>query len=206
MFNTKAKKERALQTPLFLKPFRSASPKSAVSRRAKRPGQHGARRRRLTEHAEQLEEKQKFRFTYGLKEKQMRKLFKKASHDPERTGEVFKKLLEKRLDNVVYRMGFAPSRSVARQLVSHGHILVNGKKIKSSSYEVKMKDLISIRPGSRDKKIFENLLEKMKEYNTPTWLKVDPIKLEGSITGEPNDLDISFEISKVVDYYSKIIK
>lgn len=207
MFDSKSKKERSLLTPLFLKPERSSGPKAAINRRPKKPGMHGGKRRRApSEYAEQLAEKQKFRYTYGLRESQMRKLFKLASKNPEKTGATFKSFLERRLDNIVFRLGLAPSRSVARQLVSHGHILVNGKKIKSSSHQVKVGDKISIRPQSSEISQFQGLSEKLAKYEAPNWLKVDPKVLTGEMIALPRDLDIPFDISKVVDYYSKTIK
>src|SRR6185436_20123316 len=125
MFDTSSKKERALGVPLQLKPFRSASPKSAILRRPNRPGQHGGGRRRPpSEFAQQLNEKQKFKYTYGLREAQIRRIFQKASKAASSTGPMFMSLLERRLDNVVFRLGIAPSRSVARQFISHGHIQV----------------------------------------------------------------------------------
>ncbi|MDP2629381.1 MAG: 30S ribosomal protein S4, partial [Candidatus Harrisonbacteria bacterium] len=119
MFNTREKQERALGERLNLKPYRSASEKAAAARRPYRPGVHGQGRRRVTEFGRQLTEKQKFRVSYGLRESQMRQYFKKAKRSDEATGQALMSLLERRLDNVVYRLGLAPSRSVARQLVGH---------------------------------------------------------------------------------------
>jgi ribosomal protein S4 len=130
MFNSSSKKERRLGTPLFLKPFRSATGKAAMARRPGKPGQHGQARTRRggSEFGKQLAEKQKIQFTYGIRDSQMRIIFKKASKSLSTTGPLFVSLLERRLDNVVYRLGFAPSRSVARQVVGHGHIFVNGER------------------------------------------------------------------------------
>jgi small subunit ribosomal protein S4 len=207
MFDTSSKKERSLGVPLQLKPFRSASPKSAIVRRPNRPGQHGAGRRRPpSEFSEQLKEKQKFKYTYGLREAQMRRIFQKASKSVSTTGPAFMNLLERRLDNVVFRLGIAPSRSVARQFVSHGHIQVNSKRVKSSSYQVKAGDVIRIRPESKTQQSFKDLGDKLKAYNTPNWLTVDAGSFEGKVKTLPKDLEIPFDISLVVDYYSKLVK
>lgn len=207
MFDTSSKKERALGVPLQLKPFRSASPKSAILRRPNRPGQHGAGRRRPpSEFSQQLAEKQKFKYTYGLREAQLRGIFQKASKSAASTGPAFMNLLERRLDNVVFRLGIAPSRSVARQVISHGHIQVNGKRVKSSSYQVKAGNVIRIRPESKDQQLFRELPEKLKTYNAPNWLTVDPGSLEGTVKTLPKDLEFPFDISLVVDYYSKLVK
>lgn len=208
MFNTRAKKERALSTPLFLKPFRSASGKSAVTRRPTRPGQHGAARRRAgSEFAEQLAEKQKFQFAYGLRENQMRRLFTAAKRDSrEATGKGLIALLERRLDNTVFRLGLAPSRSVARQLINHGHIQVNGRRVKASSYQVKSGDKITIREASKGAAQFQNLDEQLTAVDRPSWLEMDLQSKEGVIKNLPVDIEMPFDISKVVDYYSKNIK
>ena len=207
MFDTSSKKERALGVPLQLKPFRSASPKSAILRRPNRPGQHGAGRRRPpSEFSQQLSEKQKFRHTYGLREAQMRGIFQKASKSASSTGPAFMALLERRLDNVVFRLGIAPSRSVARQVISHGHIQVNGKRVKSSSYQVKVGNTIRIRPESKDQQLFRELAGKLKTHNAPNWLTVDPASFEGTVKSLPKDLEFPFDISLVVDYYSKLVK
>ena len=207
MFDTKSKKERSLGTPLQLKPFRSAGPKSAIVRRPQRPGQHGgARRRAPSEFGEQLKEKQKFKYTYGLREAQLRNTFKKASKSPSNTGPLFLSLLERRLDNVVYRLGLAPSRSVARQLVSHGHIQVAGKRVKAPSYSVRPHEIIRIRPESKDQPLFKDISERLNKLQTPNWLMVDPVSGEGTVVSLPKDVEMPFDISLVVDYYSKIVK
>jgi len=207
MFDTRERKERALGVKLGLKPFRSLSPKAAMVKKPSRPGQHGASRRRApSEFGEQLSEKQKFKHTYGLREAQMRRTFKQASKSPSTTGPLFMSLLERRLDNVVYRLGIAPSRSVARQLVGHGHIHVNGKRVKSSSFQVKANDVIRIRPESKDHSAFKNLAETLKTHKTSSWLSINPETFEGKVLSAPRDLEIPFDISKVVDYYSKIVK
>ncbi|OGY62772.1 MAG: 30S ribosomal protein S4 [Candidatus Harrisonbacteria bacterium RIFCSPHIGHO2_01_FULL_44_13] len=205
MFDTKEKKERSLGTKLFLKANRCNSPKCVTVRRPQRPGVHGkARRRALSEMGQQLQEKQKFRFTYGIREAQMRKIFSAAVKNPGVTGEMIVNLLERRLDNVVFRLGLAPSRSVARQLTGHGHILVNNRKVTIPSYRVKVNDIISIRPQSKDHPVFNDLAASIKKYDPPVWLNLDKEKIEGRVISLPRDSDISFDVNKVVDYYSKI--
>lgn len=207
MFDTRSKKERSLGTPLSLKPFRSAGPKSAIVRRPQKPGQHGgARRRAPSEFGEQLKEKQKFKYTYGLREAQLRNTFKKASKSPSTTGPLFVSLLERRLDNVVYRLGLAPSRSVARQLVGHGHIQVNSKRVSAPSYQVRPNDMIRIRPESKDHPAFKELSETLKKHETPSWLSIDPVSFEAKVVSVPKDVESPFDISLVVDYYSKTVK
>ncbi|PIR86644.1 MAG: 30S ribosomal protein S4 [Candidatus Harrisonbacteria bacterium CG10_big_fil_rev_8_21_14_0_10_49_15] len=207
MFKSTSKKERRLGIPLFLKPHRSAGSKSAMVRRPHRPGQHGkARRRAPSEFGEQLAEKQKFRYAYGLREKQMVNYFKIASKNPGNTGPAFIGLLERRLDNIVFRLGLAPSRSVARQLVSHGHIFVNGRRVKSSAYIVKVGNKIGVRPQSKEIAQIKEAAETLEKHDAPTWLKLDAKAIEGEVLAIPHEFDIAFDISKVVDYYSKTVK
>lgn len=203
MFNTKEKKERSLGTHLFLKARRCNSQKCATIRRPSRPGMHGKRRRSLSEMGEQLMEKQKIKFSYGIKESQMNKIFLKASKKRGVTGETILQLLERRLDNTVFRLGLAPSRSVARQLVSHGHIVVNGRKVTIPSFSVAVGNKIGIRPTSKDHPIFKEITETIKKYEPPVWLNLNKETLEGKVVGLPKDLEASFDVNMVVDYYSK---
>ena len=207
MFNTKEKRERSLGVRLFLKAFRSNSPKSAMVRRPHRPGLHGKdRRRQPSEFGKQLAEKQKFKFSYGLREAQMRRVFQAAAKSAKTTGPMIVSLLERRFDNVVYRLGFAPSRSVGRFLISHGHMFINGKRVDIPSRAVKTGDVITIRPQSATNPSFKDLGESLKKHTTPTWMTMNPETREGKITALPKDFDIPFDISLVVDYYSKIVK
>ncbi len=207
MFDTRARKERRLGMPLFLKPFRSATGKSAITRRPNRPGQHGASRRRAgSEFGKQLTEKQKIKYTYGLREKQLRNTFAKANKSKLPTGQEMLSLLERRLDNVVFRMGFAPSRSVARQAVGHGHIFVNGRRGSAPSMLIKVGDTVTIRPQSKDLQIFKDVAERFAKLQQPNWLTINPQTLQGTVKMLPKDLDAGFDISLVVDYYSKIVK
>lgn len=205
MFNTREKKERSLGVKLFLKPHRCSSPKCVTVRRPTKPGLHGKMRRRaLSEYGQQLAEKQKIKFAYGIREAQMRKVFASAAKHRGITGEMIINFLERRLDNVVYRLGLAPSRSVGRQLVGHGHILVNGRKVTIPSYLIKANDVIVIRPQSKDHPIFKDLSERLKQYEPPIWLFIDKAQLEGKVISLPKDFEIPFDVTLVVDYYSKI--
>lgn len=201
---SKEKKERALGTRLLLKGDRCNSPKCVMVRRPHRPGMHGKKRRRPgSEFASQLAEKQKIRFSYGLREAHMEKLFKEALGKSGAIGETVVAILERQLANVVFRLGFAPSRIVARQLVGHGHILVNGKRVTIPSYAVRPGEVISIKPTSRDLLIFKELPTTLKKYDAPTWLALDKEKCEGKVLAIPRDTEIPFDINLVVDYYSK---
>ena len=204
MFSTQEKKERSLGVKLFLKPERCNSPKCVTVRRPQRPGLHGKMfRRQLSEFGSQLKEKQKIRFTYGIRERHFRKIFQSAAKNPGITGQMIFHILEKRLDNVVYRLGFAASRSVARQLVGHGHIMVNNRKVTIPSFQVKVGDLIYIRQQSREHPVLKDLTNHLKKYEPPIWLAMDQEKLQGKVLSEPKDLEISFDANLVVDYYSK---
>jgi small subunit ribosomal protein S4 len=208
MFNSSSKKERRLGTPLFLKPFRSATGKAAMARRPGKPGQHGQARTRRggSEFGKQLAEKQKIQFTYGIRDSQMRIIFKKASKSLSTTGPLFVSLLERRLDNVVYRLGIAPSRSVARQIVGHGHIQVNGKRVNIPSCQTKVGDVIAIRPQSKEYGMFKDLADRLKKADAPNWLTLNPETATGTVKMLPKDIDTGFDISLVVDYYSKLVK
>jgi small subunit ribosomal protein S4 len=158
----------------------------------------------LTEYGTQLIEKQKIRFSYGITERQLSNYVEKASHIKGiGTAEKFYEELESRLDNVVYRMGLAPSRRAARQMVSHGHFIVNNHRITIPSYEVKPKDVVKIREGSKSKKIFDNLTERLKEYNPPSWLSFDVIKMEGHILAKPKNIETFLDLNAVLEFYSR---
>lgn len=205
MFDTREKKERSLGTKLFLKGERCNSQKCVMVRRPHRPGIHGQSRRRRggSEFGQQLKEKQKIKFSYGIREAQMEKLFSKAAKNPGVTGQMILQLLERRLDNVVFRLGLAPSRSVARQLVSHGHIIINGRKVTIPSFSVAVGNKIAIRPESKNHPVFKDLGTSLKKYEPPVWLNLDKEKVEGAVVALPKDLELSFDVNMVVDYYSK---
>ncbi len=193
------KKERSLGVKLFLKSERCNSPKCVMVRRPYRPGVHGQKPHPLTEYARQLREKQKIQISYGLNNRQMRNLFK--NYEPK---EIIK-ILETRLDRVVNLLGFAGSIRIARQLVNHGHILVNGRKVNIPSYQVKPGDVISLKPRSQNLKIFEDLPLKLKQYQPPPWLSLDKEKKEGRCLNWPNleEVIFPFDIDLVVQYYSR---
>lgn len=204
MFNTKEKRERSLGAKLFLKAVRCTSPKCVTLRAPHGPGQHGKSRKGApSEVASQLKEKQRIKATYGIREAAMRQVFEKASKNPGVTGQMIMNMLESRLDNVVYRLGFALSRSVARQLVGHGHVTVNGRRVDIPSYAVRIGDIIAIRKESKDHAVLKDLAERIKKYEPPVWLGLDKEKLEGKVLSAPKDIDILFDVHQVVDYYSK---
>lgn len=188
---------------LNLKPFRSQTPKAAIVRRPYRPGLHGRDRHSVSEFGILLREKQKMKAAYGLREAAMRRVFERALRVPGVTGRQILSLLERRLDNAVFRLGLAPSRSVARQLVSHGHILMNGRRTRSPSALVRVGDTIAVRPISLEISPLSSLKESIKKYEPPTWLTLDAEKFAGTVKSEPSGEDASFDVGLVVDYYSK---
>lgn len=193
---------------LFLKGDRCVSPKCAMIKRAYAPGIHGSKgnSRGLTEYGKQLNQKQKVKRMYGVTEKQFRKHLNEAIKQKGIAGDNLIAKLETRLDNVVFRMGLATSRAAARNLVSHGHILVNGRCLNVPSAYIKMGDEISIKSTKKDKNYFVNrkaLLQKNLEI--PGWVSFDPKKMEGKVVSLPskNDVNISIDIQEVVEFYSR---
>ena len=202
----KEKLSRRIGENLGLKAERSFSPKSAFLKKPYRPGMHGkSRRRALSEFGTQLLEKQKIKFTYGLTERQLQKYFNEAKRKKGITGDLLLGALEKRLDNAIYRSGLASSRAIARQLVNHGHFLVNNKKVTIPSYLVKIDNIIAIKPKSRSKTIFFDLANKLKKHEAPTWLIVDKKNFEIKIKSDPkiDDLPKNFNMNVIIAYYSK---
>ena len=158
----------------------------------------------LTEYGAQLVEKQKIRFSYGISERQLSNYVKKATQiKGAGTAIKFYEDLESRLDNVVYRMGLAPSRRGSRQMVSHGHFVVNNKRVTVPSYEVKIGDIIKVREGSKAKKIFDNLVEKLKDYTAPAWVIFDATKMEGKILAKPKNTETFLDLNAVLEFYSR---
>jgi small subunit ribosomal protein S4 len=188
---------------LFLKGDRCYSDKCALSRRESAPGQHGARRTKLSGYGLQLREKQKVKRYYGLLEKQFRDTYDKAEKMAGITGENLLSLLERRLDNVVYRLGYGSSRKEARQLVSHGHFLLNGKKADIASILTKVGDVITVCEKSNSSVKFKELAE--KATTTPKWLEGNVEKLEGKIIAVPvrDDIDLPIEEHLIIELYSK---
>ncbi len=164
----------------------------------------GPRPKALSEYGKALVEKQKIRFSYGLTERQLSNYVENAmkAKGAGAADKLYERL-EARLDNVVYRMGLANSRANARQMVSHGHLCVNGHKVTIPSYETKAGDIIKIREGSKTKKIFENLPEKLKDYNPPAWLKFNLEKSEGKIEDKPKNIETFLDINAVLEFYSR---
>ena len=175
-----------------------------LAKRPYRPGQHGQdRKAKPSNYAEQLNEKQKVKFTYGLTEKQFHQLFLKAGKLEGIHGENFLKLLESRLDNVAYRMGLSKTRRGARQVVNHGHLLVNGKKVNIPSYLVQPGDVISVKEASKDHKAIKESLEAIN--NTVAYVNFDKAKMEGTFVRYPERSELSAEINEplIVEYYSR---
>ena len=174
-----------------------------LRRKTQAPGIHGTSRRKLSEYGVQLQEKQKVRFMYGLSEKQFRKTFDAAGKMQGIHGTNLLILLESRLDNLVYRMGFAKTRSEAKQLISHGHFLVNGHKVDIPSYTCSPEDVITVRERSKNSDIFKETEGKV--WNQAKWVSVDVEKLEGRIVAKPEREDLDFEIEErlIVELYSK---
>ena len=203
IIHAKEKKERALGEKLFLKAHRCSSPKCSMIRRPYRPGVHGKSRRKISDFGTQLMAKQKLKISYGVSEHRLKNIFKEASRNPAATGEKMIELLERRLDNVVFRSGFGDSRPMAHNLVSQGHITINGRKITIPSSIVRIGDVVAIRPQSKEKGFAKNLPEKMKKYSMPTWLTFDPDKLAVKIKSLPKDSDMPFDVSRVIEFFAK---
>jgi len=207
--DAKCRKCRRANEKLFLKGDRCGTPKCGMVRRAYIPGVHGkkgGKGRGLSEYGIQLSVKQKIKRIYGVLEKQFRKHFEEVQHKKGITGDLLLERLERRLDNVVYRMGFASSRSQARQLVNHGMFMVNGKKNNIPSREVKIGEVISIKQTKKNKNYFKNLEQSLKnKKNFPSWIDFDPATMEGKVSANPNkdEIGINVDAQADVEYYSR---
>ena len=192
-------------TKLFLKGERCLTGKCALDRRSTAPGQHGAANKKMREYGLQMREKQKTRRYYGVLEKQFVNYFEDADRKEGMTGENLICLLERRLDNVVYRMGFAASHKEARQLVLHGHFTVNGKKVNIPSLIIKAGDVISVKEASRDSVKFKALAEAAATANAPKWLEVKAEAMTATVLTLParEDVDFDFNEQLIVELYSK---
>jgi small subunit ribosomal protein S4 len=190
---------------LYLKGERCLSDKCAINKRNYAPGQHGQRRAKLSEYGLQLREKQKVKRTYGVLESQFRRYFQKAAHSKEVTGSELLVLLERRLDNVVYLMGFADSRAQARQLVHHGHFQVNGRRVNIPSFLIKQGDIVEPREKSRELDIVRNAIERLNQKQIPAWIHVDAENMRGVVQTLPkrHDLTMPFHEQLIVELYSK---
>ncbi len=203
----KEKIERRLGTKLFLKGERSYGPKAAMVRRPYPPGPHGQKRaKKKSEYGLQLASKQKIRFTYGLMEKQFAKYIAKSLKNKSGTEGMIINLLEGRLDNVVFRLGFAKSRAQARQLVNHGHFLVNGGSVNIPSYQTKKGEKIQLREKSINNSYFNSIKNEIKKYTPPSWLQLDGEKLIGEVSGAPTLEESGInhqDLYTTIEYYSR---
>lgn len=190
---------------LYLKGERCYTDKCAIARRQYAPGQHGQRRKKQSEYGLQLREKQKAKRIYGILEKQFAKYFEMAERKKGKTGDNLLQILESRLDNVVYRLGFAASRKEARQLVLHGHFMVNGKRVNIPSYLVSVGDEIAIKEESKKSEKFKEIIEATASRISPKWLEIDSENLVGKVVALPTkeDVDIPIEDYLIVELYSK---
>jgi len=181
---------------LFLKGEKCSSPKCPFARRSYPPGQHGSQYKSLTDFGKQLREKQKAKRIYQLRESQFKNYYKKAARKQGDTSDLFLSFLERRLDNVVYKLGFSPSRRQARQMISHGKILVNNKKVDIPSYLVKSNDKIKVQSLP---------VEISKEINIPSWLKLDRTKKIGQVLHLPtkSEIDTNVDWAQIIEYYSR---
>jgi len=191
---------------LMLKGSRCFTPKCAIEKRAKPPGQQGmSRRRRISDRGFQLREKQKARYTYGIMEGQFRRLFTQAERQQGITGDNMVVLLERRLDNVVYRLGFADSRSQARQIVRHGHIELNRRKTNIPSCLVKEGDTISWRESGTKTEYYKEMMDNIGAKIIPNWLNLDQQNMVGQVVSlpTPEEIEAKFEGKTIVEYYSR---
>jgi len=191
---------------LFLKGERCYTAKCAVERRNFPPGDHGqGRRAKISNYGIQLREKQKLRRMYGLNEKQFKNYFNRAEKQKGVSGDNFLRLLERRLDNVIYRLGLSASRSLARQVVRHGHVTVNGHKVDIPSYIVRIGEVIQVREKSRNNAMLVESLEISKGRRIPQWLEMDAEKMEGKVIALPSREEIDTQINEqlIVEFYSK---
>jgi small subunit ribosomal protein S4 len=190
---------------LFLKGTRCYTKKCSFERRPTPPGQHGVRRRKMGDFGIQLREKQKMRRVYGVLERQFRNYFREAETHAGVTGEALLQSLETRLDNVVFRLGFASSRAQARQLVAHGHFAVNGTPTNVPSYTMRPGDRVEVRESRRSREAFKVIRETLRSHQAPEWLSLDGAKLAGSVSSLPRRDQMPLDLSEqlVVEYYSR---
>ncbi len=197
---------RREKNKLFLKGTKCFTEKCPLERKNYAPGQHGlSRRAKVSDYSIQLREKQKVKRTYGVLETQFRNYFELASKQKGRTGENLVKLLERRLDNIVYRSGLAPSRKAARQLILHKHFKINGKTVNIPSFLLRAGDSIQVKDNSKQVKIFHESMKRVKDDMLPGWLSVDKSALKGTLLAIPERIDIPFNANEqlIVELYSK---
>ncbi|MBI2914501.1 MAG: 30S ribosomal protein S4 [Firmicutes bacterium] len=190
---------------LYLKGDRCYSTKCVADRKSYPPGQHGQARKKTSEYAVHLREKQKLRRIYGLMERQFERYFRSVARKKGLTGVALLQLLETRLDNVVYRLGIASSRAQARQLVMHGHIAVDGRKVDIPSYQLRPGRTVSVRPGSKDVPVIRRNIEAAAQRTPAQWLSFDPEKMEGRVLGVParEHIDTPVQEHLIVEHYSR---
>lgn len=190
---------------LFLKGDRCYTEKCALERRKYPPGEHGQGYKKLSDYGLQLREKQKVRRMYGILERQFRRYFAEAARKKGITGETLLQIVERRLDNVVYRMGFAPNRRKARQLVGHGHILVNGRKVNIPSFLVKAGDVVEVKESSKGMSDILDSITKSEHRGLPSWVEVDSTNLKGKILHIPSrdEMQLPVQEQLIVELYSK---
>jgi len=190
---------------LYLKGDRCYSEKCAIDRRNYAPGQHGQSRTKISGYGMQLREKQKVRRVYGILENQFRSYFEKADRQQGVTGENLLRILERRLDNVVYRLGFANSRAQARQLVRHNHFTLNGHKANIPSIQVKVGDVIQLKEKSKDIAVIKEIIENLGQKTPPAWLELDKENLSGRVVALPTreDIDLPVQEHLIVELYSR---
>lgn len=197
---------RRAKEKLFLKGDKCAGPKCPMIKRPYAPGQHGPTKkgaRKLSDYGKQLKEKQEAKRTYGLRERQFSNYVTEASSKPGDTGKFLLQYLESRLDNVVYRIGLAKSRALARQLTNHGHIIVNGKKVDIPSYRVRVGEVIALSPKAAKKKSFENIGEILSKVEAPIWLGVDSKTASAKILNTPSVGNTPFSAKMIIEFYSR---
>jgi small subunit ribosomal protein S4 len=190
---------------LFLKGERCYTSKCAIEKRKYAPGQHGQRQRKLADYGVQLREKQKIKRIYRILERQFRNYFKEAVRQKGVTGAILLQLLETRLDNVVYRLGFALSRRQGRQLVNHGHFRVNGRRVNIPSYQLRPGDVVEVDPGSKEAGAIVDAVRSTAGRRTPEWLSVDTAALSGRVLALPTREQIDTQVNEalVVEFYSR---
>lgn len=196
---------RQVGEKLFLKGARCYTPRCSFDKRRRAPGAGRQTRRRLSEYAVRLREKQKLRYTFGLMERQFDGNVKEAQRQPGITGQYLVQLLERRLDNVVFRLGFADSRSQARQFVRHGHVTVGGRKMDFPSFIVKVGDTVAWRPSSKQRDFVKARIADGPKQQVPAWLSLDPGAMEGKVLVLPqaDDVDIKMDMRLIVEYYTR---
>jgi len=202
------KKCRRFGQKLFLKGDRCFSQKCPMIRKPYAPGVHGRSRRKkggVSDYGRQLSEKQKLRFIYNISEQQLRKYFKEGMKKKGDIRELLISALQRRLDNVVFRLGWAKSRRQARQVVSHGHILVNGRKVNIPSYQVRQGQIIKIKDKSLKKSIFKDLFANLKKHKSPDWLDLNKEKMEAKVIALPKleDVEKNIDLGLIIDFYSR---